>query len=86
MVDILRFQKVYSPSKDVNCLCFFGNNGKLKQRMVLILFPQDLGPLAQGNLFLFLKARMKICILSVCTVKKSKVVRSEMEIKKFSTG
>lgn len=65
---------------------FFGNSGKLKQRMVLIVFPQDLGPLVQGNLFLFLKARTKMYVLSACTVKKSTVVRSEMETKEFSPG
>ena len=52
--------------------------------MVLIVFPQDLGPLVQANLFL--KARTEMYVLSVCTVKKSKVVRSEMETKKFSPG
>lgn len=54
--------------------------------MVLIVFPQGLGTLVQGNLFLLLKARTEVYVLSVCAVKKYKVVRAELETKKFNPG
>lgn len=86
MADILDSRKCTLQLRMSTASVFFDNNSKLKQRMVLIIFPQVLCPPVQGNLFLFLKATTKICVLSVCTVKKSKVVRSEMETNKFSSG